>query len=158
MSRDIRMERTLVLIKPDGMQRGLGLEILSRLERRGLRIAALRMLQIDETLARRHYAEHEGKHFYQSLIEYITASPVIAAVFEGPGAVESVRKTMGATNPAKAEPGTIRGDLALETGRNLIHGSDSIESAHREIALFFDESDLHTYQRDVDRWVFEDPA
>ncbi len=151
------MERTLVLIKPDGMQRGLAGEIIARLERRGLRIAALRLFQMDEPLARRHYAEHEGKGFFQSLISYITSSPIIAVVFEGTGAVDLVRKTMGATNPAAAEAGTIRGDLALETGRNLIHGSDSLDSAQREIALFFDKKDVFTYQRDDDRWIFENP-
>ncbi len=149
------MERTLVLIKPDAMQRGLAGEILSRLERRGLRVVALRLLQMDEAMARRHYAEHEGKPFYEELISYITACPIIAAVFEGSGAVEVVRKTIGATNPGEAEPGTIRGDLALETGRNLIHGSDSPQSARREIALFFREEELLSYARDVDRWLFE---
>jgi nucleoside-diphosphate kinase len=151
------MERTLVLIKPDAVQRGLAGEILARLERRGLRIAAVRLFQMENALARRHYAEHEGKPFFEGLISYITACPIIAAVFEGTNAVEVVRKTMGATNPAAAEPGTIRGDLALETGRNLIHGSDSLESARREIALFFREDEIHTYSRDVDRWVFEAP-
>ncbi len=151
------MERTLVLIKPDAMQRSLAGEILARLERRGLRIVAMRLFQMDEALARRHYAEHEGKPFFEGLISYITSCPIIAAVFEGTNAVEVVRKTMGATNPAAAEPGTIRGDLALETGRNLIHGSDSLESARREIALFFRDDEVHTYPRDVDRWVFEAP-
>lgn len=151
------MERTLVLIKPDAVQRGLAGEIISRLERRGLRIVALRLFRMDEVLARRHYAEHAGKPFFDSLISYITASPVIAAVFEGTGAVEVVRKTLGVTNPAEAEAGTIRGDLALETARNLIHGSDSTESAMREIALFFDAADIHSYQRDYDRWIFENP-
>jgi len=151
------MERTLVLIKPDAMQRGLVGEIISRLERRGLRIVALRLFQMDEALARRHYAEHEGKPFFEGLVAYITSCPIIAAVFEGTGAIEVVRKTMGSTNPAAAEAGTIRGDLALETGRNLIHGSDSPQSARREIALFFGEDAIHSYQRDVDRWVFEIP-
>lgn len=151
------MERTLVLMKPDAMQRGLAGEILSRLERRGLRIAALRLFQMDEAMARRHYGEHEGKPFYEGLISYITACPIIAAVLEGSDAVEVVRRTIGATNPAEAELGTIRGDLALETGRNLIHGSDSPESAKREIALFFREDELHSYARDVDRWLFEVP-
>lgn len=151
------MERTLVLIKPDAMQRSLAGEIVARLERRGLRIVAMRLFQMDEALARRHYAEHEGKPFFEGLISYITSCPIIAAVFEGTNAVEVVRKTMGATNPAAAEPGTIRGDLALETGRNLIHGSDSLESARREIALFFRDDEVHTYPRDVDRWVFEAP-
>lgn len=149
------VERTLVLIKPDAMQRGLAGEILSRLERRGLRIVAMRLFQMEEGLARRHYGEHEGKPFYEGLITYITACPIIAAIFEGNDAVDVVRKTMGATNPAAAEPGTVRGDLAVEMGRNLIHGSDSLESAKREIALFFREDDVHSYSRDVDRWVFE---
>jgi nucleoside-diphosphate kinase len=149
------VERTLVLIKPDAMQRGVAGEILSRLERRGLRIAAMRLFQMESDLARRHYAEHEGKSFYEGLISYITACPIIAAVVEGTNAVDVVRKTMGVTNPAAAEPGTIRGDLALETGRNLIHGSDSRESAKREIPLFFREDEISAYARDVDRWVFE---
>ena len=149
------MERTLVLIKPDAMQRGLAGEILARLERRGLRIVAMRLFQMDEALARRHYAEHKGKPFYEGLISYITSCPIIAAVLEGADAVNTVRKTIGATNPAAAEPGTIRGDLAMETGRNLIHGSDSLESARRETALFFREDEIHDYVRDVDRWVFE---
>ena len=149
------VERTLVLIKPDAMQRGLAGEILARLERRGLRIVAMRLFQMDEALARRHYAEHEGKPFYDGLISYITACPIIATVLEGTDAVITVRNTMGATNPAAADPGTIRGDLAMEMGRNLIHGSDSLESAKRETALFFREDEMHTYPRDVDRWVFE---
>jgi nucleoside-diphosphate kinase len=148
-------ERTLVLVKPDGMQRGLAGEIISRLEARGLRIVGMRMLRVDEALAKRHYAEHEGKPFFAGLVEYITSSPIIAAVLEGTGAIESVRKTMGKTNPSEADPGTIRGDLGLELGRNLIHGSDGPESAAREIALFFDGSQLFDYERDVDRWVFE---
>jgi len=148
-------ERTLVLVKPDGMQRGLAGEIISRLEVRGLRIVGMRMLRVDEALAKRHYAEHEGKPFFGGLVEYITSSPIIAAVLEGTGAIESVRRTMGKTNPAEADPGTIRGDLALELGRNLIHGSDGPESAAREIALFFDDSQLFDYERDIDRWVFE---
>jgi nucleoside-diphosphate kinase len=151
------MERTLILIKPDAMQRSLAGRIVARLERRGLRIVAMRLFQMDEALARRHYAEHEGKPFFQGLISYITTCPIIAAVFEGTNAVAVVRKTMGATNPAAAERGTIRGDLPLEMGRNLIHGSDSLESAGREIALFFRDDEVHTYPRDVDRWVFEAP-
>ncbi len=136
------------------MQRGLAGEILSRLERRGLRVAALRLLQMDEALAGRLYAEHEGKPFYEALISYITACPIIADVFAGTGAVDTVRKTIGATNPAAAEPATIRGDLALETGRNLVHGSDSLESAKREIALFFTEDEVHSYPREAYRWLF----
>ena len=149
-------ERTLILVKPDGMQRGLAGEIISRLESRGLRIVGLRMLRVDEALAKRHYAEHEGKPFFAGLIDYITSSPIFAAVIEGTRAIEVVRKTMGVTNPAEAEPGTIRGDLGVELGRNLIHGSDGPKSAAREIALFFDESQTFDYERDVDRWIFEE--
>ncbi len=152
------MERTLVLIKPDAMQRGLAGEIISRLERRGLRIVAMRLFQMDEALARRHYAEHEGKGFYQTLVDFITVCPIVAAVCEGPKAVEIVRATMGATDPRKAAPGTIRGDLGINITQNLIHGSDSLESARREIALFFEEGDIHRYDRDIDRWVFEEPG
>ncbi|MCH7617473.1 MAG: nucleoside-diphosphate kinase [Chloroflexi bacterium] len=151
-------ERTLVLVKPDGIQRGLAGEIVSRLESRGLRIVGLRMLRVNEALAKRHYAEHEGKPFFDGLIAYITSSPIIAAVLEGTRAIEVVRKTIGATNPADADPGTIRGDLSVELGRNLIHGSDGPDSATREIALFFDESQLFDYERDVDRWIFEDAS
>jgi nucleoside-diphosphate kinase len=150
------MERTLVLIKPDAMQRGLAGEIIARLERRGLRIVAMRMLHMDEALARRHYAEHEGKPFLEGLVRYITSCPIIAAVFEGTKAVAMVRQSMGATDPAQAAPGTIRGDLGLSIGRNLIHGSDSLESAEREIGLFFDEGQLFSYQRSIDPWVFEE--
>lgn len=148
-------ERTLILIKPDGMQRGLASEILGRLERRGLRIVGIRMLRVSEELARRHYAEHETKPFFPGLVAYIISSPIIAAVLEGTNAIEVVRKTMGKTNPAEADPGTIRGDFALELGRNLIHGSDGPESAAREIGLFFEEPDLFSYERDTDRWIFE---
>ena len=151
-------ERTLILVKPDGIQRGLAGEIISRLESRGLRIVGLRMLRVDEALAKRHYAEHEGKPFFGGLIDYITSSPIIAAVLEGTRAIAIVRKTMGMTNPAEAEPGTIRGDLGLELGRNLIHGSDGPDSAAREIALFFDESQTFDYERDIDRWIFEDAS
>lgn len=150
------MERTLVLLKPDAIQRGLAGEIISRLERRGLRIAGLRLMQMSTALAKQHYAEHADKPFYQGLIDYITSGPVIAACFEGKHAVAVVRKTMGETDPAKSPPGTIRGDLGLEMGRNLIHGSDSLKSARKELALFFgDRGSLRSYERDVDRWIFE---
>ena len=149
------MERTLVLIKPDAMQRGLAGEILARLERRGLRLAGLKLMQVDRALAERHYGEHAGKPFYEGLVAYITACPIVAMVLEGTDAVEAVRSTVGATNPRNAAPGTIRGDLGLEIGRNLIHGSDSLTSAEREVALFFQPSELQTYERAVDPWVFE---
>jgi nucleoside-diphosphate kinase len=149
------MERTLVLIKPDAMQRGLATEILGRLERRGLRIVGLKLMQVDGALAERHYGEHRGKPFFEGLVTYITACPIVAAVFEGTGAVESVRSTMGKTNPREAAPGTIRGDYGLEIGRNLVHGSDSVESAEREVGLFFTPSEVLDVKRDVDPWVFE---
>ena len=149
------MERTLVLIKPDAMQRSLAGEIIARLERRGLRIVATRMLHMDEVLARQHYAAHDGKAFFPGLIRYITSSPIIAAVFEGRNAVEIARQSMGATNPAQAAPGTIRADLGIDTGRNLVHGSDSLESAEKETRLFFQEGEMFSYERSIDPWVFE---
>ncbi len=149
------MERTLILVKPDAVQRGLIGEVLGRLERRGLRLVGLRLMQVDEALARRHYAEHEGKPFFPGLVKYITTSPLVAAVFEGPDAVAAARQTMGSTDPTEAAPGTIRGDLALEVGRNLVHGSDGPASAEREIALFFGDGALDPWARDPDRWIFE---
>ncbi|HEY68918.1 MAG: nucleoside-diphosphate kinase [Chloroflexi bacterium] len=149
------MERTLVIIKPDAVQRGLIGEIIARFERRGLRIAALKLMQIDEPLARRHYAVHEGKPFYEPLIRYITSSPVVVMVLEGNDAIEIVRRTMGATNPAEAAPGTIRADFGLEIGRNLVHGSDGPETAAFEVPLFFTEDEILSYERDTDRWIFE---
>ncbi len=149
------MERSLVIIKPDGVQRGLIGTIISRLENRGLKIVAMKMIQMDEDLARRHYAVHEGKPFFESLIKFITSGPVVVMVVEGPNAIEIVRRTMGATNPAEASPGTIRADFALEIGRNLIHGSDSPEMAEKEVNLFFHPSEILSYARDTDRWIFE---
>ena len=150
------MERTLILVKPDAVQRGLIGEVLGRLEARGLRIVGLRLMHVDEALARRHYAEHDGKPFFAGLVDYITSSPLVAAVLEGPDAIAAARQTMGATRPTEAAPGTIRGDLGLEVGRNLVHGSDGPESASREIALFFGEEPLSSWDRDTDRWIFED--
>ncbi len=149
------MERTLVIIKPDGVQRGLAGDIISRFERRGLRIAAMKLMQISLELAGRHYAVHKGKAFYEPLLQYITSGPVVVMVLEGRDVIGTVRRTMGATNPAKAAPGTIRADLALETGRNLVHGSDSPETATFEIPLFFSDDDILSYSRDTDRWIFE---
>jgi nucleoside-diphosphate kinase len=129
--------RTLVLVKPDGVRRGLTGEIVSRIEKKGLRIVALRMLQMDEALARRHYAVHEGKPFFNDLVDFITSGPVVAMVLEGEKAVDVVRTMMGDTDPKKSAPGTIRGDLGMDIGQNLIHGSDSEENARKEIDLFF---------------------
>lgn len=149
------MERTLVLVKPDAVQRGLVGEIIARLERRGLKIVGLKLVDVTETLARQHYAIHEGKPFFEPLISYITASPVVAMVIEGPNAIEIVRRTMGATAPAEAVPGTIRADYALEIGRNLVHGSDGPETAQQEIANWFEEDELISWARSSDRWIFE---
>ncbi len=149
------MERTLIIVKPDGVQRGLVGEIITRLERRGLRLAGMKLMQVSDELARDHYGEHEGKPFYAGLVKYITSAPVVVGVIEGTNAIEVVRTTMGVTNPAKAGPGTIRGDLSVEIGRNLIHGSDSLESAAKEIARFFQPNELLGYTREVDKWIYE---
>ncbi len=149
------MERTLVLVKPDGMQRGLAGEIIARFGRRGLRIIGMKLMRIDEALAKRHYAEHEGKPFFNGLVEYITSAPVVAMVLEGTDAVKSARTTMGVTNPAEAAPGSIRGDFGLERGRNLVHGSDSPENGIRESELFFRPEEIVAWTRSSDSWIFE---
>jgi len=149
------MQRTLVLVKPDGVQRGLVGSIVGRLERRGLKLVGLKMMQVTKELAARHYAEHQGKPFYDGLIAFITSGPLVAMIWEGREAVTVVRGLMGATDPLKAAPGTIRGDLALDLGMNLIHGSDSPARAETEIAFFFSQSELHSYERTVDRWIRE---
>ncbi|MFN0072251.1 MAG: nucleoside-diphosphate kinase [Chloroflexota bacterium] len=148
-------ERTLVIVKPDGVQRGLIGTILARLEARGLKLVGLKMLTVPEALAQKHYAEHEGKPFYEGLIRYICAAPVVAAVFEGSNAVTAVRGSVGATNPAASPAGTIRGDFALEIGRNLIHASDSPETGAREVALWFQPGELSSWDRATDPWIFE---
>lgn len=149
------MERTLVIVKPDGVQRGLIGEIISRLERRGLKIVAMKMMQISQELAARHYGVHVGKPFYEGLVSYITSSPVVVMAVEGKRAIELVRQTMGATNPLQAAPGTIRADLAVEIGRNLVHGSDGPETAAFELGLFFREDEIVTWDRDTGRWIRE---
>ena len=149
------MERSLVLLKPDAVQRGLVGEIISRLERRGLTLVGAKLMSVSDDLARRHYAEHEGKPFFDGLVSFITSSPIMAMVIQGQNAVEVVRATMGETDPRKSPPGTIRGDLALSIGMNLIHGSDSNESAKREMELFFSEDELLDYEKDGDRWTTE---
>ena len=151
----MRMERTLVIVKPDGVQRGLIGPLLSRLEARGLKIVGLKLVQVSQDLAARHYAEHEGKPFYPGLLKYITSAPVIVACVEGTSAVQMVRNTVGATNPLNAAPVTLRGDLALDIGRNLIHASDAPATAERELALWFQDAELVSYERATDRWIFE---
>ena len=145
------MERTLILVKPDGVQRCIAGEIISRLERRGLKIAGLKMLQMDRALAERHYAVHKEKPFFNDLVNFITSGPIIAAVLEGEKAIESTRQTMGATDPKKAAPGTIRADLGINMEHNLIHGSDSPENAEKEIGIFFEPGEVLTYSRDIAR-------
>ncbi len=151
------MERTLILIKPDAMQRGLAGEIITRFERRGLRMVAMRLLKVDKAMAKKHYGEHVGKPFFDGLVDYITSSPIIAAVFEGTNAVAASRQLMGSTRPTEAAPGTIRADFGLEVGRNLVHGSDSVASAKREIEIFFAGQRISSWSRNVDPWVFEQP-
>lgn len=147
-------ERTLFLVKPDGVQRGLVGEIVRRLERRGLQLVAMKMMNVSQETAARHYAEHEGKSFYTGLIAFITSAPVVAMVWQGDGAVQKVRTTMGATDPASAAPGTIRADLAVSVGRNLVHGSDSVARAAQEIALFFTD-ELVEWEPAAQSWVEE---
>jgi nucleoside-diphosphate kinase len=147
------MEKSLILIKPDALQRGLAGEILSRFEKKGMKIIAMKMLHMDRKLAEQHYSIHKGKGFFAELIDYITSSPIIAVVLQGKSAVEVIRRTLGETDPAKASPGTVRGDFGLDIGYNLVHGSDSIENARKEINLFFGTDELVDYSRDIDRWI-----
>jgi nucleoside-diphosphate kinase len=149
------MERTLIILKPDAVQRGLIGRILTRFERRGLRLAAMKLMQITPELAARHYAIHKDEPFYPGLIEFITSGPVVVAVIEGEGAIDIARNTMGATNPAQAEPGTIRADFGTEIGRNVVHGSDGPDTAGFEIPLFFEEDEILSYTRAVDDWINE---
>ncbi len=150
------MERTLILVKPDAMQRGLAGEIIKRFEQRGLKIIGLKLLRISRDLAEKHYAVHREKPFFESLVAYITAAPVVALALEGSDAVTAARVTIGVTKPAEAAAGSIRGDYGLEIGRNLVHGSDSAENGALEVANFFSEGELCAgWARDVDPWVFE---
>jgi nucleoside-diphosphate kinase len=149
------LERTLIIIKPDAVQRGLTGEILRRFESRGLRIIGMKFMQVSEALAQKHYAIHEGKSFYAGLVNYIISSPVVVIALEGTNAVAAARGTIGATRPHEAAAGTIRGDLALEVGRNLVHGSDSVENGELEVANFFTDSELMSWPRNTDPWIFE---
>ncbi len=149
------MERTLIIIKPDAVQRGLTGEILRRFEQRGLRIVGMKFMAVSRALAEKHYEVHRERPFFASLVNYITSSPVVVIALEGTNAVEAARNTIGATNPSKAAAGTIRGDFALEIGRNLVHGSDSVENGQIEIANFFSEDELVAWPRATDSWIFE---
>lgn len=149
------MERTLIIIKPDGVERALIGSIINRFEQRGLKLAGMKMMQVSDELAREHYAVHEGKPFFEPLIEYITSAPVVVMALEGPDAIQVARNTIGATRPVEATAGSIRGDFGLMVGRNLVHGSDSPENAAAEIALWFDEMELISYERTIDRWILE---
>jgi nucleoside-diphosphate kinase len=150
------VERTLIIVKPDGVHRGLVGEVLHRFEARGLKLVGLKLTRISRELAERHYAEHQGKSFYEGLVSFITSGPVVVGVVEGPGVIGMVRAMMGATNPANAAPGTIRGDLGVAVSFNVIHGSDAPESAQREIGLYFAPDELFEYPRGTDRWVSGD--
>lgn len=153
MNKDL--QSTLVLLKPDAVQRGLIGTILAKVERRGLKVVAMKLLQVTPDLAEQHYRIHKTRPFFQGLVAFITSSPIVAIVLQGPAAIDLVRNTIGATDPAQAAPGTIRGDLATDIGRNLIHGSDSMESARAEIRLFFQDDEILDYSRDIDPWIIE---
>lgn len=149
------VERTLIIVKPDAVQRGLIGEVIGRLERRGLKVVGLKMLQISRELAERHYGVHREKPFFAGLVDFITSSPVVVGVLEGPNAIAVTRNTVGATNPVEAAAGTIRGDFGLDIGRNLIHASDGPETAAHEVALFFSEDELVSWERAVEGWIVE---
>ncbi len=149
------MQKTLLLVKPDGVQRGLVGQIVSRIEQKGLKLVGLKLMKVSKELANQHYGEHIGKPFFNDLVDFITSSPIVAMAVEGDNAVQVMRVIMGTTNPQEASPGTIRGDFGMTIGMNLIHGSDSAESAERELSLFFNSEEILDYQREVDKWVIE---
>ena len=154
---DPRRERTYLMFKPDGLQRGVVGEIISRLEKKGFRLLAMKLTKATKEILDKHYAEHIGKPFFEKLCKYIMSGPVICMVWQGRDIVKTARKMMGATNPLNAEPGTIRGDYCIDSGRNIIHGSDSVQSAEREIGIWFKPEEILDYKREVDTWVYEDP-
>ena len=149
------MERTLILVKPDGVQRGLAGEIISRFEKRGLKLVGMKFMQMSQELAEEHYGVHKERPFYNDLVSYITSGPIVAMVWEGNDAIAAARSTMGATNPVAAAPGTIRGDFGMEIGRNLVHGSDSVENGVKEVNLFFKSEELVDWSRNTDAWIME---
>ena len=149
------MERTFVMIKPDGVQRDIVGEIITRFEKKGLKLVGMKLMLVPRELAERHYGEHVGKPFYEKLVSYITSGPVVPMVIEGEGTVNVMRKILGATAPKDSDLGTIRGDYGIQIGRNVVHGSDSLESAAREIALWFMDEELLAYEKASDKWVYE---
>ena len=149
------MERTYLMVKPDGVQRGICGEIVSRFEKKGLKLVAMKLMVIPKVVAENHYGEHKDKPFFPSLISYITSGPVLAMVWEGESAVSVCRNMMGKTNPKESAPGTIRGDFGMQTGMNIIHGSDSVESAEREISIFFKPEELVSYEKTIQSWIYE---
>ncbi|MDJ0755721.1 MAG: nucleoside-diphosphate kinase [Ardenticatenaceae bacterium] len=149
------MEKTLILVKPDGVQRSLIGEIVGRFERRGLKLIGMKFLQMTTELASKHYAVHQGRPFYDDLVAYITSGPIVAMVWEGNDAIAAARATIGATKPVDASPGTIRGDFGMEIGRNLVHGSDSPENGELEASLFFSDEELVSWGRDLESWIVE---
>ncbi|MGB5967250.1 MAG: nucleoside-diphosphate kinase [Spirulinaceae cyanobacterium] len=153
--KEITLERTFVMIKPDGVQRGLVGEVVKRLETKGFTLVGLKMMAVDRELAEKHYDVHKEKAFFKGLVDFITSSPVVATVWEGEGVVASARKIIGVTNPLSAEPGTIRGDYGISIGRNLIHGSDAVETARDEIALWFKDEELVSWEPATKTWLYE---
>ena len=149
------MEQTFVAIKPDGVQRGLAGEIISRFEKKGFTLVAMKLLHIRKELAEKHYGEHKGKPFFNGLVSFITSGPVVVMVWEGKDVINTIRKMMGKTNPLEADTGTIRGDFGIDIGHNVVHSSDSAESAKREIGLFFNDSELVNWKKDLDKWIYE---
>ncbi|NBD15756.1 MAG: nucleoside-diphosphate kinase [Cyanobacteria bacterium] len=149
------MERTFIMIKPDGVQRGLTGEIIKRLEQKGFSLIGMKMIKVSRELAEKHYDVHRDKPFFGNLVEFIISAPVVAMIWEGEGVVAAARKIIGATNPLSAEPGTIRGDYGISIGRNLIHGSDAVETAQREIALWFEETELASWEPALQKWIYE---
>ncbi|WP_082233991.1 nucleoside-diphosphate kinase [Halobacillus massiliensis] len=148
------MEKTFLMIKPDGVQRSLIGDITAKFERKGFKLAGAKLMQIDRTLAEEHYGEHKGKPFFNELVDFITSGPVFAMVWEGENVISTARLMMGATNPKESAPGTVRGDYGVNVGKNVIHGSDSSESAEREIGLFFNKQELIDYNKDSLAWVY----
>ena len=149
------MQRTFLAIKPDGVQRGLVGKIISKLEEKGFKLVAMKLMTVSKELAEKHYGEHKGKPFFNGLVSFITSGPIVAMAWEGKDAISALRKIMGKTNPLEAEVGTVRGDYGIDIGRNVVHGSDGEESAKREIGLFFSDSDLLNWNQDIQKWIYE---